>query len=372
MTRKTDIGTVDRNLAADDSCAASAVFHTADSPGFELAGLYWRKPGGAFSRLPEEMDCSFNPNLRILARQTSGAALRFRSDSGQVVIRAVVSGTRMVHMTPIGSMGFDLYVGFGNDAVFAGSTKFPVEKDAYTCEVFTVSERKMREFTVYFPLYTEVRQLEIGLAPDAKIQPPEPWSDPRPVVIYGTSITQGGCVSRPGMAYPNILGRLLQRPVYNFGFSGNGRGEPEVAEKLAEIRDPAMYILDYDLNAHPERLERTLKPFIEILRARHPDVPILTVSAPPQAAEAYDPDSPYAGRFRGPFTQIHQQVHAELRAAGDTELYFQDGRGLYGADFAECTVDGIHATDLGSYRFAHALAPLASDILNRKRAPRKQ
>ena len=292
--------------------------------------------------------------------------MRFRSNTTEVRLHAEVDGRRMHHMALIGSMGFDLYAGNGLTQVFAKSTSFRYDVNEYTCTIFSSPNALMRDFTIYFPLYSGVKSVEIGLVPGSLIEEPTPWKDSRPAVVYGTSITQGGCVSRPGMLYSNILSRLLGQPFYNFGFSGNGKGEPQIAEKLAEIHDPAIYILDYDDNARPELLEKTLRPFIQILRESHPETPILALSTEPKSAEAFEPfDSVYASKERPLYNQIHQTVYDELRATGDNNIYYLDGRMLYGSDFDECTVDGAHATDLGSYRIAHTLAPVIDRILHR-------
>src|SRR5690606_269350 len=102
---------------------------------------------------------------------------------------------------------------------------------------------------------------------------------PGRLVVYGTSITQGGCASRPGMAYPSILARRLGIETLNLGFSGNGRGEPEVAHILAQLENVSCFILDYESNVPvAEDLRTTLTAFIPILRERHPDVPIIVIS----------------------------------------------------------------------------------------------
>jgi len=366
MKKKQDIGELDRNLKTRAvTLEGMDVYHVDDQP-IQLTGLPWHKKGGVFCRLPEDMDMDFNPAVKQLNRCTTGAAIRFRSNTAEICLHADVDGCRMSQMSLIGSMGFDLYVGNGLPQVFAKSSCFPYAENEYTCRMFSSPNHIMRDFVIYFPLYSGVKSVEIGLEAGTVIEAPTPWKDPRPVILYGTSITQGGCVSRPGMLYSNILSRLLGQPFYNFGFAGNGKGEPQIAEKLAEIANPAMYILDYDDNAHPELLEKTIRPFIRILRQSHPKIPILALSTEPKSAEAFEPfDSVYASKERPLYNQIHQTVFDEMRAAGDDNIYYLDGRMLYGADFDACTVDGAHATDLGSYRIAHALAPVIERILHR-------
>lgn len=366
MSQSTDMGKIDRNLAVRTEALEGMDVYSVDDERFSLFGFYWRKRGEKMRRLPSDMDLSFNKGVEMLSWNTAGGHLRFRSNADCIKIHAVVRDGRMPHMAFVGSRGFDLYVGQGMTQVFARSSVMELNADEYTATLYSSPNRIMRDFTIYFPLYAGVDFAEIAVTAGAKIEPPPPWPDSRPVVLYGTSITQGGCVSRPGMLYSNILSRLIRQPVYNFGFSGSGRGEAEIAQKLAEIQNPAMYILDYDDNAGPELLRKTLEPFIRILRRKYPEVPILALSTEPKSAEAFEPfDAEYASRERPEYTAIHEQAQALFRSMGDDNIYFLDGRMLYGADFEECTVDGAHATDLGTYRIAHALAPLVGRILNR-------
>lgn len=370
-----DIAKIDKNHAAHCETLAGCDIYSVDSPGFEFRGLPFRKPGGPFGRFAPEANLDFNQGVKSLASCTTGAALRFRTNSTEIKLHAVISDCRrMCHMTLVGSMGFDLYVGNGRTQVFAQCTKFNYKDNEYTCLMYAAHNAEMRDFTIYFPLYSGVQQVDIGLTKGAKVEAPTPWSDNRPIIVYGTSVTQGGCVSRPGMLYTNILSRILNRPFYNYGFSGSGKGEPEVAALLTEIpEEPAMYILDYDSNAQPDRLEKTLEPFIAILRKKYPKVPILAISTQPKSMEGYNPFAPadalsVAANYvehRRRYTEIHKTVNEKLRFEGDDNLYFVDGASLYGADFDECTVDGAHFTDLGAYRYAHSLAPVIERILAR-------
>lgn len=363
-----DIKNIDKAMATDSKGIDGMDWYTADSPAFDLSGFYWRTKGGAFRRLPDnEQELAFSPNVRELSWHTSGGMLRFKSDATEIRVKATVYHTsRMDHMTLDGSMGFDLYVGNGSTKVFSKNTRFANGVDEYCCTLFQTTEKMMREFTIHFPLYSGVKKFEAGLSAGSEVAAPTPWNDPCPVVVYGTSITQGGCASRPGMLHTNIMSRMLNRPFINLGFSGSGKGEPEMAEIMAGIKGPAMFVLAYDSNAGPERLEKTLEPFIRILRKKHPITPILTISAEPKSAEAYAPfSSDYASKKRPEFTRIHTENLAKFRAEGDNNIYFLDGMRLYGQDFAECTVDGGHATDLGFYRMAHTTGPIIDRILSK-------
>jgi len=199
----------------------------------------------------------------------------------------------------------------------------------------------------------------LGLEPGAAIEPPPPFEDDRKVVVYGTSITQGGCAARPGMSYTNILSRWLNLEFINLGFSGNGRGDPEVAHLMAEIENPGCFVLDYEANA-AESLYDTLEPFIGILRQAHARTPALVVSRIPFARDRFSDD---ALRGRQERREFQQDVVDRLRKAGDEAIFFKGGEDLLYGAWEECTVDGTHPTDLGFLRMAEGLEPVLRELL---------
>jgi len=221
----------------------------------------------------------------------------------------------------------------------------------------------MRNVTLNMPLYMGVERIHVGLAPDASILPPPPFAIDRPVVFYGTSITQGGCAARPGMAYTNILGRRLNVEAVNLGFSGSGKGEPEVARAIATIGAAACFVLDYAPNTNgPEHLAETFPTFVRILRENHPRVPILALS---RVRFSHDVLEPAWERHRVGFEDVLRKNVADLQKAGDRRISFHSMADALGDDFDECTVDGVHPTDLGFLRIANDLEPVLRGILFR-------
>jgi len=77
------------------------------------------------------------------------------------------------------------------------------------------------------------------------------------------------------MAYTNILSRKLGIEFINLGFSGSGKGEPQMAKLITQIENPLCYILDYEPNCIGLKYyKKTLPEFIKILRSSHKDIPI--------------------------------------------------------------------------------------------------
>ena len=213
---------------------------------------------------------------------------------------------------------------------------------------------------MYLPLYNGVKTLKIGVPRGASFEPIAPRKE-KPLVFYGTSITHGACASRPGMPHPAILGRRLDRPVINLGFSGNGKMEAEVGALLCEL-DAAAYIIDCLPNMVGNEVAERAEPLVRQLRKARPEVPIVLVE-----------DRTYANT---PFLAGHQKRHRESRAAlqaayktlqadGFDKLYYLSGDKLLGDD-RDDTTDGSHPSDLGFWRHAEAFEPVLRQALGEK------
>ncbi len=353
---------LDRYMAARPAPENGLEYHAPFEPGFRLSGWAYREElKTRFRRLPARSDGlpMINERVEELANYTAGMQLAFRSTSRKVAIRARLrTDAVMPHMPQTGSSSFDLYVGGPGAWRAVGAVMFPLHDTEFNMVLFDRPEAGAREYLLNFPLYNGVEELWIGLEDGSTVSCPTPWSSDRPAVVYGTSITQGGCASRPGLAWSNILSRWRNREFINFGFSGNGRGEPEMAECLSRVRNPGAFLLDYEANAQFEGLQNTLERFIGILRSHHPEVPIALISmVPPGRWEAVFGcgDGPEALPRRHESRLFQKELIARLRAAGDDRLFFIDGGQLLGDDWDECAMDGIHLNDLGFYRMAEAL-----------------
>lgn len=335
---------------------------------FAIAGLPWLKQERLYRRLPAVSAHALPSAVDRLADCPAGGQIRFRTDSPTVVVKAVLAGPAgMDHMPASGQCGFDCYIGGLGAQAYIGTTRMSAMAAEICHPLFERLAALPREVTINLPLYQGVREIWIGVAREAVVEPPMPYDDSRKIIVYGTSITQGGCASRPGMAYTNVLSRRFPYEFVNEGFSGNGKGEPELARILAEIDNPGLLVLDYVANVTPEGYRETLPTFIRLYREAHPDVPILVVSKIRYAREAFD-DAALQGRLdTGAFGM---ETVERLKREGDVNIYFQDGGELLGDRFDECTVDGVHPTDLGFLRMADGLTPALSALLGMPKGTR--
>lgn len=340
----------------------------ADKP-FRLSGLSWFEQERLFRRLPLRSRQPIPPVVDVLANHTAGGQLAFQTSSRQLAIRVQLANKAdLYHMPATGQCGFDLYLGKPGEQVFYKTSLYDHTQDYFEAMLYDFSASEIRHVTLNFPLYQGVKSLAIGVNPDAVIEAPLPYRNDKKVIIYGTSITQGACASRPGMAYTNILSRRIPLEFVNLGFSGSGCGEPEMAHVISEIANPAMLVLDYEANAiNPDLLKQTLPEFIRIYRAAHPVVPILVISKIEYPSESFVPE---LRQLRLEMGRIQRETVERLRQQGDSHLHFYDGSGLLGTDGTrlECTVDGVHPTDLGFMRMAGKLTPLFKQLLQHELA----
>ena len=357
-----DIGQLDPKMAAERAADAGLEWHSPGEPPFRLAGFPWFERDRVYRRLPLKPQWPIRPEVDALADCPAGGQVQFRTDSPVLTVRADLSAPGdLVHMPATGQCGFDCYVGPPKRMVYWGTAKFKHGDSAYETCLFRDVARERRNVTLNFPLYRHVKSVAIGLAPSARVEAPPAYDDDRPIVVYGTSIDQGGCASRPGMAWTNILSRAMNRPFVNLGFSGNGRGEPELARLICTLPAPALIVVKYEGNAYWDGiLERTFEPFLAILRQAHTDVPILVVSRPPETKELYDLSMRAS---HDNLREFQRRIIDRLRQAGDSRLHFFDGCSLWGEDWQECTVDGLHPSDWGLQRMAGNLQPVIEALL---------
>ncbi|MFA5205251.1 MAG: SGNH/GDSL hydrolase family protein [Lentisphaeria bacterium] len=345
---------LDPNFRRAEIGGRPMVFADALAAPFALSGFAWYGQEAELCRLPRQIMDQASEGLQGLAWHTSGGMIRFRSDSAAIAIRAGLRHlSDMSHMTRNGSSGFDLYQGAGQAKSYAGS--FMPDQGASRLEgILHPCGSGLRDWTVYLPLYTGVETVEIGLDPNSRLAAPTPFAVEKPLLFYGSSITQGGCASRTGNAYAHFLGRFIDAPVVNLGFSGNGRGEPMLAEAIAGL-EMAAFILDYDHNApDPAHLQATHEPFFRIIRNRQPELPVIMLSKCDFRATDED-------RRR---REIIRQTWRNAVDRGDRQVGFIDGETLFGHDCRDaCTVDGCHPNDLGFFRLAKSLLPVLQQAL---------
>lgn len=349
-------------LTAAGACRAQqpAEIRWVDAARLTMEGQGWPGETRPFRRLPDRAEKVVPEKVWELSGNCAGLAVRFVTDSPEVRVRWTLAAPfRMNHMPETGISGVDLYVRRdGQWRWMAVGRPDGVDNDR---TLVSGLERQRREMLLYLPLYNGLTRLEIGVHPDSVIEPAPAWPDgTKPMVFYGTSIVQGGCASRPGMAYPAILGRRLGLPAVNLGFSGNGRTEPEVADLLAEL-DAGVFVIDPLPNMGGVPVEERIAYLLDVLRRRHPATPVILVESFGNRGEPARsgglPEEPAVNRAM-------RSAYLKAKPQWGGLLTLVNGSALLGED-CEDTVDGVHPTDLGFHRMADALEPVIRKALGR-------
>ena len=356
-----DISKIDKNLKVESSIERDDLvwFNASEEP-FKIYGACGCDP---YYRLPIEVAENTNEGVKGLNYHTSGIRVRFRTNSPFIAIKAEWKNqTKMPHMPFSGISGFDLYRYHEGTQEYLKSFIPPVDAP-HGYESIIDLQYGMCDFVINFPLYNSVDKLYIGLSADAQFEESANYKYEKPIVFYGSSITQGGCASRPGNSYQSLLSQKLDFDFINLGFSGSAHGEDAIAEYMAGL-NMSVFVSDYDHNAPTvEHLEKTHYKLYETVRSKQPDIPYIIMSRPNIDLSPYVATQAHFDNLER--RNITFKTYQKALENGDKNVYFVDGAAIFNCDvYDSCTVDGTHPNDIGFYQFYKALCPILKKILH--------
>lgn len=344
-------------------------WNPADNEFFVVEGQAWPQDlESTYDRLPKELKNEVREPLWELSKQTAGLLIRFRSDAHEIKVRYKVRGEiAMSHMPATGVSGLDLYTKNSEGAVLWCRGKYSF-KDTIQYHFKNLDPKDKyhdqgREYQLFLPLYNSVEWLEIGIPDNFRFEPLALRKE-NPIVVYGTSITQGACASRPGMAWTSILSRKMDRPLINLGFSGNGRLENEMIDFMNTI-DAKVYVLDclpnltLNKDRTSEEVYQRIITSVNKIKQSHPETPILLVDH-----AGYSDGSTNKVRYNtySELNKINQKAFKKLNSEGIKNIYLLSKEELHLG--MEDFVDGTHPSDLGMMNYALAIEKKIRMILN--------
>ncbi len=346
------IALIDKNFAVkpDFDTSGLTIYEVTKAP-FSIYGLILpQNNADKFRRMPIEDAERVSDNVHFLSSRTAGGRLKFKTNSKRIAIFAkmgVISRLSCFALT--GSAGFDLYVNNEFQGIFLPPNDMV---DGYN-SLLKLEDDSEKEITIHFPLYSEVISLMIGLDMDATVSKSGDYAITNPVVYYGSSITQGGCASRPGNSYEAMIARRFGINYLNLGFAGSALGEKEMAEYISKL-DMSAFVLDYDYNApNIEHLNNTHLPFYQVVREKNPTLPIVIISRPCTRLNEEN-------RKR---MEIIATTYRFAKANGDENVYFINGYEMMSRCGHDATIDGTHPNDLGFDCMANTIGEFLSTIL---------
>lgn len=320
-----------------------------------LEGQGWPKEvKNYYDRLPSRAAQTVRKEVWNLSEHSAGLLVRFRTNADEIVVKYAVGGNlQMPHMPATGVSGIDMYAkdSDGRWLWCAGKYSFG---DTITYRFANLLSKDQYgnafEYNLYLPLYNTVKWMVVSV-PDESVFTPLAARKERPVVVYGTSIAQGGCATRPGLGWTSILSRRLDRPVTNLGFSGNGRLEKEVISLIAEL-DASVYVLDCLPNLtgfKGTEVKKRIAESVRELQNKRPGIPILLTEH-----DGYTDEEMYPAKKKSyqDVNRALRQVFDSLSASRATNIYLL-AKNEINQDI-ETMVDGVHPNDIGMMRYADA------------------
>ena len=330
-------GAIDKNFSLPTTVAREGLkYYNADA--LDVYGV--KRVDGVYRRMKYEDALAISEKVALISSECAGGRVRFATDSPYIAIfvkyRSVAKVPNYSHTA---TLGFDLYSG----KRYVGSFVPPMDTaDTFESVIDIEDGQKFREYTLNFPVCSEVSELYIGVKQDSKIEKAAPYTIQKPIVFYGSSTTQGACASRPGNTYANMISRVLDCDYLNLGFWGNAKGEEAMARYIAGLEMSA-FVYDYDYNADDaEQLQATHGRMFQIIREQNPDLPIVILSAPRY----------YLDEEMGKRCSIIKQTYQDAVAAGDCRVAFISGKEMLEEIKDITLVDNIHPGDVGFFYMA--------------------
>jgi hypothetical protein len=357
-----------QNLAAQQVTTVYKWFDPATAASPVIEGRGWQEGlAASYDRLPQKMEKLVRLPLWNLSHNTAGEYIDFKTTATTIIVKYKVTGNHaMPHMPATGVSGVDLYAKGANGSWQWARGNYHFGDTIEYRFTNLVPPGKEAIFRLYLPLYNTITWMNIGVPADAMFAA-IPAGTEKPIVVYGTSIMQGACASRPGLAWPSILGRKINKRVINLGFSGNGQLETPLIDLINEI-DAQVFVLDCMPNLTnrtrfpKEEVQRRIVAAVKGIRLQHGSTPILLV-AHSGGLPGADMDSTMTNEYKNTSLILSETFHNMVKEGVPHIYLLTDAAIGFGP---ESTVDGTHPNDMGMIQYAVAYEKIIREIITTK------
>ena len=345
-----DFTKIDKNMKVETKIERDGlIFYDIDKAPVNIHGVF--REGDRYVRMPRDFAESINDSIRWLNGHTSGGRIRFVTDSPYIALKLQIGGqSKFSFFSVTGIMGCDVFSG----KRYYGTIIPPLDTTTEYENVVDIPDPCEREYTINMPIYSCVYKIYLGIKEGSTLKPAGDYKITKPIVFYGSSITQGGCAGRPGSTYPAQISRTLDCDFINLGFAGSAKGEEEVARYIATL-DMTAFCYDYDHNANSlEAYKETHEKFFKIIRKANPELPIIMTTRPKKHL-TYDEKERI---------NVMMQTYQNAIAAGDKNVYYIKGCDLLEDSVAEVSlIENCHPNDCGFASMARVYSKKLKEIL---------
>ena len=348
-----DFTKIDKNMKVETKIERDGLkFYDIDEAPVTINGVF--REGDRYVRMPRDLAESVNDSIRWLNGHTSGGRIRFITDSPYIALKLQIGGqSKFSFFSVTGIMGCDVYSG----KHYYGTIIPPLDTTTEYENVVDIPDPYEREYTINMPIYSCVYKMYIGIKEGSTLKPAPDYKITKPIVFYGSSITQGGCASRPGNTYPSIISRELDTDFISFGLAGSAKGEEQIANHIAKI-DMSAFCYDYDYNANTlDEYKSTHEKFFKIIRDANPDLPIIMTTRPKK----------HLTECENARIDVMLQTYQNAVDAGDKNVYYIKGCDLLDDSVAEFSlIENCHPNDCGFASIARVYSKKLKEVLNLK------
>lgn len=345
-----DFTKIDKNMKVETKIERDGLtFYDIDEAPFKISGVF--REGDRYRRMPQAVAEPISDGLRWLHAHTSGGRIRFVTDSPYIALKMQISGSsKFSFFSVTGIMGCDIYSG----ERYFGTIIPPLDTTTEYENVIDIADAAEREYTINMPLYACVHKVYVGLKKGCTLKAAADYAITKPIVFYGSSVTQGGCASRSGNTYPAQISRALDCDFINLGFAGSAKGEETVAKYISKL-DMTAFCYDYDYNANSlEHYKETHEKFFKIIRAAQPNLPIIMTTRPKKHLKSDEIER----------VNVMMQTYQNAIAAGDKNVYCIKGCDLLEDSVAEVSlIENCHPNDCGFASMARVYTSKLKEIL---------
>ncbi len=328
-----------------------------------LSGKIDAHTSNPFQRFPDSMKDLVRKRVWDLSENPAGVYVDFETNSDEVIVKYEVNGPiEFPHMPATGVSGIDLYAMDGGSWKWVKGNYNFSDTISYKFRLNGKSTKTQNKLRLYLPLYNTVTYMEVGVKGNSNFKN-LPKVNKKPIVVYGTSITQGACAGRPGTAWTSILSREIGIPLLNYGFSGNGRLEEEIINYLAQI-EAEVFVFDCLANftsgqgLGAQQAKVRLIEGVKTIRKSHPATPIIfTDHAGYPHGEVYYPE-------KEKYLELNlsnREAFEKLKGEGFDNIYLLGFKEL-GLD-QDNFIDGVHPNDAGMMKYADAYTRLLRKLV---------
>ena len=304
------------------------------------------KTHNPYHRVDTTLYKGFTKRENLLVRMSSGMGCVFKTNSKSIsILTKYGQMDDPVNTSIISARGYDLYILKDDKWLWAASGVSPRKDPSKPLQLISNMDGTEHTCLLYFPTYSEVRSIKVGVETGTMIEAVENPFRHR-IAIWGSSFTHGSCTSRAGMAYPAQFSRSTGLQMLSLGCSGWCILQDAFCNVLVDV-DADAFVFDTFSNPSAKLIRTRLVPFIDKMLAAHPGKPLIfqqTIHREKRNFNTIEDEREQAKM------EMAATIFKEIKATPEGRKKYKDVYFIHPEPCPashEATVDGVHPDNYG-------------------------